>query len=485
MIEEIRIENFQSHQDTVLELDDGLNLITGPSDSGKSAIIRALRWVLYNEPLGDDFIRISSNQCRVGILLTSGYRVIRERSSKDNRYLVVDPDGKQEIYTGFGTKVPQEIKKLHQMSKVALDNDLETTLNLDYQLIGPFLLTDSGSTKAKAIGQLTGVHVIDSAIKDLARDLRRTKDNKKQELSEVERIDEKIINYQDLPKLKEEIDKKDKLLKQIKEVYTKLQEYRSLKEQWEDLVTEKTELNKVLNKLADLNRVESIYQQIKEYDSQRSNLQEINQDWQQVNRALKEVDKILKELSELDRIEKNYQQLVQFLQRRDKLIELQQNLQKSTEELTASKKILKETNKLDQIEKKLTQIVELRKELSTLKTVNENLSGVNKELHKKQQVLSKLPKIEKSQQLMLQIEKTKERLDKLKKLKQKEKENKKNWHKGQECIQEVNQSLKSQVKAYKTKLRELNRCPVCFSRIEADTLEQIIDNYSVGGIESE
>ncbi|ADL12987.1 AAA family ATPase [Acetohalobium arabaticum] len=485
MIEEIRIENFQSHKDTVLKLADGLNLITGPSDSGKTAVIRALRWVLYNEPLGDDFIRVGARRCRVGILLTNGYRVIRERSKKENRYLVVEPDGSQEIYTGFGTKVPAEVKDLHQMAKVALDNDLETTLNLDYQLIGPFLLNDSGSTKAKAIGQLTGVHVIDAAIKDIARDLRRTKDSMKQETSEVERINEKLLDYQDLPQLKEEINKESKLLSEIKEVYAKLQEYQSLKEQRDDLTEEERELNKVLNKLAHLKKVESLYQQIDKYNKERINLEELQQDWQQLTAALKKADKLLKKLSKLDKIEKNYQQSVQFLQKREKLIELQQKLQKSTAELEASKKILEQTDKLEQAEEALTQVLKLKEDLSTLNDIKQDLIEVDKELSKKQKALSKLPKIEKSQQLISQIGEVKERLDKLKELKEEQEENQKNLHTGQKCITEVNQRLESRLEDYKAKLRELNRCPVCFNRIETDTLEQIIDNYSVGGVESE
>ena len=36
------LENFQSHKHTSIEFNEGLNVILGPSDSGKSAIIREL-----------------------------------------------------------------------------------------------------------------------------------------------------------------------------------------------------------------------------------------------------------------------------------------------------------------------------------------------------------------------------------------------------------------------------------------------------------
>jgi DNA repair protein SbcC/Rad50 len=44
-INKVRIENFQSHEDTLMEFHKGLNVITGPSDHGKSAVMRAIKWV--------------------------------------------------------------------------------------------------------------------------------------------------------------------------------------------------------------------------------------------------------------------------------------------------------------------------------------------------------------------------------------------------------------------------------------------------------
>jgi len=46
MINSLTIQNFQSHKNTTLEFDNGINIIIGQSDSGKTAIIRALNWVI-------------------------------------------------------------------------------------------------------------------------------------------------------------------------------------------------------------------------------------------------------------------------------------------------------------------------------------------------------------------------------------------------------------------------------------------------------
>ncbi|HAA42512.1 MAG TPA: chromosome segregation protein SMC, partial [Ruminiclostridium sp.] len=79
-IEEIIIENFQSHKNTKITFKDGLNVIIGASDHGKSAIIRAIKWVLYNEPRGSDYIRQGANYARVTLKMSNGYTIIRERS---------------------------------------------------------------------------------------------------------------------------------------------------------------------------------------------------------------------------------------------------------------------------------------------------------------------------------------------------------------------------------------------------------------------
>ena len=52
MIKKIKIENFQSHRDTELEFSKGVNVITGLSNSGKTAIIRAFQLLKNNRPLG-------------------------------------------------------------------------------------------------------------------------------------------------------------------------------------------------------------------------------------------------------------------------------------------------------------------------------------------------------------------------------------------------------------------------------------------------
>ena len=46
MIERLELIDFESHKNTVVDFSQGLNIITGNSDAGKSSLLRALRLVL-------------------------------------------------------------------------------------------------------------------------------------------------------------------------------------------------------------------------------------------------------------------------------------------------------------------------------------------------------------------------------------------------------------------------------------------------------
>jgi exonuclease SbcC len=56
-IKKVTLKNFQSYSDHTVEFTSGLNVLEGTSDSGKSAILRAISFVLHNSPRKDSFIQ--------------------------------------------------------------------------------------------------------------------------------------------------------------------------------------------------------------------------------------------------------------------------------------------------------------------------------------------------------------------------------------------------------------------------------------------
>lgn len=170
-IAKVILENFQAHEHTEVEFDDGLNIIVGESNNGKTSILRGIMWVIDNQPLGTDFIMTGKDECKVTVCYDDGTSITRGRTLKDTGYYDVyykDENGilQHANYRGFTNAVPVEIANIHQMPKVNITKDIETHLNVLSQLDGPFLLTESPLVKASAIGRITGTHVVDDAIKE-------------------------------------------------------------------------------------------------------------------------------------------------------------------------------------------------------------------------------------------------------------------------------------------------------------------------------
>lgn len=126
MIETLEIRNMQSHKHTILHFSEGVNVIVGSTDCGKTAIIRALDLVINNQPAGDGFISWWADTCRVTLTLLKGVQIVRERGKGVNKYMLGDT-----VFTAFGQDVPNEIAKVLNI----------TDVNFQAQLDSPFLFT--------------------------------------------------------------------------------------------------------------------------------------------------------------------------------------------------------------------------------------------------------------------------------------------------------------------------------------------------------
>ena len=110
MIKSIEIHNFQSHKDTKISFEKGLNIIKGKTHSGKSAIVRALRFCLQNKPRGDSFRSWFANPdepVRIKICFYDGSEITREKG-KDNSY-TIKKNGNTSTFKALGSKVPKEL----------------------------------------------------------------------------------------------------------------------------------------------------------------------------------------------------------------------------------------------------------------------------------------------------------------------------------------------------------------------------------------
>jgi len=263
-IKSIELLNFQSHQSTLIEPapPGKLTVITGPSDSGKTAIIRALKWLLYNQPAGADFMRTGASMVRISVKFADGNIVTRERTAATNRYKILRPvaagqNNRPDVFEGFGAAVPLEIQEITGVRTVKIaDQDL--LLNLSEQLDPPFLGQKSTTApgRAKILGKLAGTEEIDVAGAETGRDLYRRGQDEKRLATEIEGLAARIEEFAWIEKLEERIAELEQLLDGIKEQQARLV---TLEEKRDGLLRIQTEMNaaqKVMKRWAVLPRVE-------------------------------------------------------------------------------------------------------------------------------------------------------------------------------------------------------------------------------------
>ena len=227
IIKSIELQNFQSHRSTVIEPapPGQLTVITGPSDSGKTAIIRALKWLFYNAPQGADFMRTGASNVRVNVKYADRNIVARERTAATNRYKILKPKIGEaegltpgpEVFEGFGNTVPLEVQEITGVRSVRIaDQDL--LLNLSEQLDPPFLGQKSTTApgRAKILGKLAGTEEIDVAGADVGKDLYRRGQDRKSLEAEIAGLGEQIAGFEWVEGLGERIEAADSVLARVR-----------------------------------------------------------------------------------------------------------------------------------------------------------------------------------------------------------------------------------------------------------------------------
>ena len=152
MIRKVAIQNFQIHKQTVLEFKEGMNVIAGSSDNGKSSIIRAIRWVLMNRPTGFAFHTHGAKDDTAVCLVFGDYECVTRQKGEKNSGGYHHRD---KTYAALRTDVPPEIERVLNLSDI----------NIQSQHDPYFLLQDSPGEVAKKLNVVAGLGIIGDTIK--------------------------------------------------------------------------------------------------------------------------------------------------------------------------------------------------------------------------------------------------------------------------------------------------------------------------------
>jgi hypothetical protein len=156
VLETLLVRNFQAHKHLAIDLDPGVTTIIGPSDRGKSAVVRSLIWLMTNRPGGDAFIRDGEPEAAVSLTI-DGRTITRRRGAAVNQYSL---DNKQ--FEAFGTEVPPEIAQLLQTNPI----------NYQGQHDAPFWFADTAGQVSRSLNSIVDLRVMDEVLGYLAGQVR-------------------------------------------------------------------------------------------------------------------------------------------------------------------------------------------------------------------------------------------------------------------------------------------------------------------------
>jgi exonuclease SbcC len=202
LINSLSITNFQSHKNTNLEFDENINIIIGQSDSGKSAILRALRWVAENKPSGEAFRSTWGGDTKIKLALSEEEVVYRSKTKTTNQYNI-----KNAIFTSFGQDIPEEIKRLLNFSP----------LNFQWQFDSPFLLAMSGGEIARYLNKIVHLDKIDLSLSNIGKTLRK-------EQTDLRYAEESLVEVKEKVKTFDWVDEAEGCLVKLEQFETSLWE---------------------------------------------------------------------------------------------------------------------------------------------------------------------------------------------------------------------------------------------------------------------
>lgn len=476
-IRKVILENFQSHKYTEIEFDKYLNVIVGPSDHGKTAIIRGIKWALFNEPSGDYFIREGERECSVTVVFSNNVRVKRYRSKSKNYYYIYDNEGNETILEGFGTKVPEEVIKKTSIKKMLLDSNVSSSINIGEQLEGPFLLSENTSTRANAIGRLVGVHIIDDALKDTLKDVRNLKATKRNHEETLEKLKDELKGYDYLEELKLKSQKLNKIKEKISDRQRRLNNLIEKLQTLKDINKEIILHEKYLSKLNELDRISAIE---KSLDFKIKNFTHIYNIYRRLNQIKTHIERdkrILSSLKYIETIEKYYKTISNKEKKLNRLNELHTKYNLVKENVSNSKSIIYKLKNIEYIEENAGLIEKKYNKLDNIIILKNRIDKVNKSLSIGKIYIERLSILEPAFDIKNAIESKYTLLKNLLSIKDKYENIEEKKVDIYKKLAKIELDMEYLLEQYKKALSNLEVCPVCYSAIDKNRIENIIDSY--------
>lgn len=234
MIDSISIRNFQSLAHIDLDLQP-LTVIVGPSSSGKSAFIRALRALVGNRR-GTDFIThgervasISAHLASIDPLRSGTVTLTRSTQTSPNSYTLIPDDQRhphhpKAEFTKLGGEVPGAISDF-----LGIPTE-QIPLAVASQFDKPYLLDAPGTEVARVLGSLTNAHIILNGARESNRQKLAQSQTLRTRSADLQAIRDRVPEFQALKAQRTALDRAEALIGDAQKLQARLDRLNALEE---------------------------------------------------------------------------------------------------------------------------------------------------------------------------------------------------------------------------------------------------------------
>lgn len=370
--------NFQIHKSFILDdIDEGMVALVGQSSSGKTAVLRAIKFCLWNQMPGNSvaaMVTHGETRTEVEVTFDDGLSItrVRDTKSKDNYYLIESSEGSTRLDTP-GAGPVKEVILAHGMRPISFLTNKDI-LNYGSQHDAPFFINASPQERIKAVGILSNTEIADAGVKLAASKVR---ENKKTASLLRKTLAEKNARLKEIGPLKQRKNRLEKAkvlistiqvlesrqdsLEESKLVISRLQsrvlsldtvlsqeDSQQLSEMYVDKVVEKTENILSLNKIK--TSIASAEARIREYDNILENAPSI----EDINGLLEDLSdhlEITQDISRLGYTKERIAKIESDIEKAEVIVSKAEQLDEVELILDKAQESIQELTKLNSIER--------------------------------------------------------------------------------------------------------------------------------------
>jgi len=187
----LEVLNFQSHRGTTIKFSPGITAIVGSSDSGKTALVRALKWVVFNRPLGKSIIRQNSKGGCSVCITCEDVEVSKLRDSGGTNYRVGTVK-----FNKVGANVPHQVNDTLNLGEI----------NFQSQLEPHFLVLKSGGQIANYISSVLKLDILDTAVGLSSRQIKEAERKRTELTATKQELEDKLTAYNTLDQVEKKVE---------------------------------------------------------------------------------------------------------------------------------------------------------------------------------------------------------------------------------------------------------------------------------------